>query len=186
METDDIFLMVARVLYDKGYQEYVDAAAIVKQKYPNVGIELLGATDFSSPMGVPKSVLEKDIADGKITYLGVTNDVPSYLRRENVVVVIVSSYREGLNRALMEACAMGKPIITTDIPGCKETVDEGVNGFLVPVKNASALANAMIKYIELSDNEKEKMKQASHQKAIKQFDVKYVLEQYDKIIDEIL
>ena len=185
METDDIFLMVARVLYDKGYQEYVDAAAIVKQKYPNVSIELLGATDFSSPMGVPKSVLEKDIADGKITYLGVTNDVPSYLKRKNVIIVL-SSYHEGMSRSLMEALAMSKPIITTNIPGCKEMVDEGVNGFLVPVKNASALANAMIKYIELSDEEKEKMKHASYQKAVKQFDVKHVLEQYDKIIDEIL
>lgn len=183
---DDIFLMVARVLYDKGYQEYVNAAAVVKQKYPDIKVELLGAMDENSPMGVPKSVLDQDVADGKITYLGVTNDVPSYLRREKVVVVIVSSYREGLNRALMEACAMGKPIITTDIPGCKETVDEGINGFLVPIKNASALADAMIKYIELSDEEKEKMKRASYQKAVKQFDVKHVLEQYDKIIEEIL
>lgn len=177
--------MVARVLYDKGYKEYVDAATIVKEKYPNVSIELLGATDFSSPMGVPKSVLEKDIADGKITYLGVTNDVPSYLKRKNVIIVL-SSYHEGMSRSLMEALAMSKPIITTNIPGCKEMVDEGVNGFLVPVKNASALADAMIKYIELSDEEKEKMKRASYQKAVKQFDVKHVLEQYDKIIEEIL
>lgn len=177
--------MVARVLYDKGYQEYVDAAAIVKAKYPNVELELLGATDFLSPMGVPKSVLEKDVADGKINYLGVTNDVPLYLKRKKVVVV-VSSYHEGMNRALMEALAMGKPVITTNIPGCKEMVDEGINGFLVPKKDSSALAKAMIRYIELSDADKEKMEHASYKKAVEQFDVKHVLKRYDEIIEEMI
>ncbi len=185
MKHDDIFLMVARVLYDKGYQEYVDAASIIRQKYPNVSIELLGATDFSSPMGVPKTVLEKDVADGKLNYLGVTNDVPSYLKRKKVVVV-VSSYHEGMNRALMEALAMGKPIITTNIPGCKEMVDEGVNGFLVPPKDSISLAQAMEKYINLSDEEKDKMKRASYQKAVEQFDVKHVLKRYDEIIEEMI
>ena len=177
--------MVARVLYDKGYKEYVDAAEIVKKKYPNIAVELLGPIDEISPMGVPKYVVDKDIADGKISYLGITNDVPSFLKRQNVVVVLVS-HHEGFSRTLMEACAMGKPIITTNIPGCKETVEDGINGFLVPMKDAKALAQAMIKYIELPEEKKEQMKRASHRKAIEHFDVNHALQQYDKIIDELL
>jgi len=182
---DDIFLMIARILYDKGYQEFVDAAYIVKKKYPNIRFELLGELDESSPMGVSKTILDKDVASGKIEYLGVTNDVPSFLRRENVVVVLVSSYLEGLNRGLMEACAMGKPIITSDIPGCKEVVDDSINGFIVPAKNSELLANAMIKYIELPLEDKERMKRASYEKAVRQFDVKHIIKQYDNIIEEI-
>lgn len=180
------FLMVARVLYDKGYQEYVDAAEIVKAKYPNTKIELLGPLDEISPMGVPREVVENDTKSGKISYLGSTNDVPSYLRQNGVVVVVVSSYNEGLNRSLMEACAMARPIITTNIPGCQETVDDGISGYLVPVKDSKSLAETMIKFIELSREQKEQMAEASYAKALKNFDLESVLKKYDNIIDEII
>lgn len=180
------FLMVARVLYDKGYQEYVDAAEIVKKQYPNVDIELLGPLDETSPMGVPKSVVEQDVKANKIKYLGVTNDVPSYLKRDGVVVVVVSSYHEGLNRSLMEACAMARPVITTNIAGCKETVEQGINGYIVIPKDKQSLAEAMIRFIELPQKEKQEMAENSYRKAVQCFDVKIVLKQYDKIISELI
>lgn len=180
------FLMVARVLYDKGYAEFVEAAAMVKKQFPEISAEILGPMDESSPMGVPRSVVERDVADGKITYLGFTDDVPSYVRRDSVVVVVVSSYHEGLNRSLMEACAMGRPVITTDIPGCREIVEDGGNGFLVPVKNSTALAEAMIRFICLTNEEKIMMAEASYQRACGRFGLDAVLASYEKIIDEVL
>ena len=176
--------MVARVLYDKGYSEYVEAASIVKHKYPNIQFELLGPIDESNPMGVPKHIIDKDVLDGKINYLGVTSDVASYLGLDGIVVV-ASSYNEGLNHSLMEACAMGCPIITTNIPGCYETVEDGVNGYLLQSKEAQSLAEKMLKFIELSHIEKQKMSKASYQKAIKEFNVENVIEQYEKIVNNL-
>jgi glycosyltransferase involved in cell wall biosynthesis len=179
------FLMVARILYDKGYDEFVKAAGIVKSKYPDAKFKLLGPLDVVSPMGVPKDIVNKDVDDGLIEYMGITNDVQSIMGHPNVVSVL-PSYHEGLSRSLMEACAMGKPIITTNIPGCKETVDNGVNGFLVAVKRADSLAEAMIKFIELPRDKKIAMSEASYKKALKEFDVNNVLTRYQNIVDELL
>ena len=180
------FLMIARILYDKGYTEFVEASKLVKKKYPNVVCELLGPFDEVSPMGVPKSIVEQDVKDGIINYLGVTNDVPSIVKRPGVVVVLVSSYHEGLNRALMEGCAMARPLITTNIPGCREIVDEGINGFLVPKKNAKALADAMINFLELPEEQKNAMAEASYKKAVKTFSLDNVLKKYDNILNTLL
>lgn len=179
---DTKFLMVARVLYDKGYAEYVEAAKIVKKKYPEIVFELVGPLDVESPMGVPYEVLKQDEASGAFKYLGVLNDIPSKLG-EGGIVIVLPSYHEGLSMSLIEACSMGRPIITTDIPGCRETVDNGVNGYLVPVRNVEELAVSMIKFVELSQLEKHRMSQESRKKAERTFDVKYVLDIYDKIIN---
>lgn len=179
------FLMVARILYDKGYDEYVQAARIVKSKYPDAKFKLLGPLDVVSPMGVPREVVNKDVATGLIEYMGMTNDVQSVMGHPNIVSVL-PSYHEGLSRSLMEACAMGKPIITTNIPGCRETVDDEVNGFLVAVREADSLAEAMIRFIELPKEKKIAMAEASHRKAIKEFDVNNVLVKYQNIVDELL
>lgn len=178
------FLMIARVLYDKGYSEFVEASSLVKQKYPNAAFELLGPFDEKSPMGVPKTIVEQDVKTEKINYLGVTDNVPEIVKRSGVVVVL-PSYHEGLNRTLMEACAMARPIITSDIPGCKEAVDENVNGFLVPKKNAKALAEAMIRFIELPEQQKIDMAEASYQKAVKSFSHLDVLKKYDAILSKL-
>ncbi|EKU91880.1 hypothetical protein HMPREF9447_00866 [Bacteroides oleiciplenus YIT 12058] len=180
------FLMIARVLYDKGYSEYVEAAKIVKRKYPNIDIELLGPLATDSPMGVPEEIVRNDHKNGFIKYLGVTNDVPSYVLRDGVIVVVVSKYLEGLNRVLMEACSMGRPIITTTNPGCQETVEDGVNGFLISPGDHLALAEAMMKFIELPQNKKRKMSEASRIKAKEVFDVKIVLEHYKLITKDIV
>lgn len=178
------FLMIARVLYDKGYSEYVEAARIVRRKYPDIGIYLLGPMDEVSPMGVSKEILDTDVESGAISYLGVSNNVPSELSKPGTVIVL-PSYHEGLSMSLIEACASGRPIITTDISGCRETVDDGENGFLVPVKNSDVLADAMLRFVELSADKKREMSRKSREKAEKTFDVKYVQDAYDDVIGEL-
>lgn len=172
------FLMVARVLYDKGYNEYVEAAKIVKEKYPDIEIELLGPLAPNSKMGVPEKQVMADNDAGYIKYLGRTNDVPSYVLRDGTVMVLPSKYLEGLNRSLMEACSMGRPIITTDIPGCRETVEDGVSGFLVPKGDAKALAEAMIKIIEMPKEKKIAMSEAARKRAETLFDEENVIKVY--------
>lgn len=174
-----VFLMVGRVLYDKGYREYVQAAKIVKQQYPDVRCQLLGMLDKTYPAHVDEEELKRDVEEGTIEYLASTNDVMQYLGRSGVVVVL-PSYFEGLSRSLMEACAVGRPIIATDIPGCRETVDEGKNGFLVKVKDSSSLAEGMLRYLSLSDAEKQAFSRHSRKKAEETFDVRQVIKEYEK------
>lgn len=174
-----VFLMVGRVLYDKGYREYVQAAKIVKQQYPDVRCQLLGMLDETYPAHVDEEELKRDVEEGTIEYLASTNDVMQYLGHSGVVVVL-PSYFEGLSRSLMEACAVGRPIIATDIPGCRETVDEGKNGFLVKVKDSSSLAEGMLRYLSLSDAEKQAFSRHSRKKAEETFDVRQVIKEYEK------
>ena len=178
------FLMVGRVLYDKGYKEFVKAARIVKLRHPEVSFELLGPVDEESPMRVSREVFEKDMAEGTITYLGVTDDVPTVVGRDGVVLV-VASYHEGLNRSLMEACAMGRPAIASNIPGCRELVEEGGNGFLVEPKSPEQLVAAMERFISLSREQKIAMGEVSYRKAIEQFDVRITLRKYDEILSSL-
>ncbi|MDE6334946.1 MAG: glycosyltransferase family 4 protein [Muribaculaceae bacterium] len=180
------FLMIARVLYSKGYQEYVEAARIVKSKYPEVEFELLGSIDHTSPARVPQEIIERDSKNGDIKYLGTTSDVPSFVLRDGVVLAIPSKYLEGLNRSLMEGAAMGRPIITTDNPGCRETVNDGINGFLVPASDSKTLAEAMIRFIELPADKKVEMAEASHRKAERDFNVSHVIDTYKRLVKELI
>lgn len=148
-------------------------------------IELLGPLATDSPMGVPENVVKSDNDNGIISYLGETDDVQKFVLRDGVVIVVASKYLEGLNRSLMEACAMGRPIITTSNPGCRETVDDGVNGYIVSPGNAQELADAMIRFIELPTNEKISMAEASHIKAEHLFNVDKVIESYRDAIKRI-
>lgn len=175
------FLMISRVMYDKGYSEFVGAAEIIKRQYPEVSFELLGPLD-SSPTMVPEDVIRKDEANGIIKYLGVSNDVPGFIGRDNVVIVLPSNYGEGLNRSLMEACSIGRAVITTTIPGCKEIVEDGINGYLVPPKNIQALAEAMNKYLSLSVEERKQMSLNSRLIAEQRFDVRDVIHTYEVVV----
>ena len=176
------FLMVSRVLYDKGYSEYINAARIVKKRYPDVHFELLGPLAYDSPMGVPKDVFEKDQEEGIVSYLGVVPVVDDIVSKENTVMVVPSKYGEGLNRSLMEACAIGRPIITTDIPGCMETVEDGGNGYLVRPGNVQSLVSAMERFLGLSEQEKRTMAKHSHEIAEDRFDIRKVIKTYDELL----
>lgn len=177
------FLMIAWVLYDKGYREFIEAARMVGNRHPNVDFELLGSLDEKNPAGVPHEIVERDTKDGRIRYLGVSDNVPAVLGRDGVVSVL-ASFHEGLSRSLMEALAMGRPIITTDIPGCREMVEEGLNGYLVKPRNVEALADAMERFIALPLENKIAMGKASHRKAVEEYDIQFVIHCYDRILRE--
>lgn len=179
------FIMIARLLYDKGYSEFVKAAEIVKEEYPDINFEILGPLAIDSPMGVPVPVLEKDVKSGNINYIGVTSDVPKYLA-DNVVVVIPSKYPEGLNRSLMEACAMGCPCISSNTAGCKETIDHGENGYLVPVGDIENLVESIKDMIRKSPEERQLMSRKSYEKAKSIFDINNVIKIYDQIIELVI
>ena len=139
------FLLIARLLGDKGVREYAQAAALVKERYPEVSFRLVGWVD-DNPDAIDQAELDAWIAAGIIEFLGKLPDVRPAITDSSVYVL--PSYREGTPRTVLEAMAMGRPVITTDAPGCRETVVDGDNGFLVPVKDVQALADAMIKMID--------------------------------------
>lgn len=173
------FLMIARVLYDKGYSEYVSATKIIHEKFPEAEFQLLGKIDEVYPFHVPGNVVHEDDKNGHIKYLGVSSNVQPII--DNADCIVLPSYHEGLSRVLIEALAMGKPIITTDIPGCKETVEEGKNGFLVAPRNAEDLAKAFTRFLELTDSKRKEMGLYSRKKAEKEFDIKHVIAVYRRI-----
>lgn len=139
------FLLIARLLKEKGIVEYVEAARMVKEKYPQAVFKMIGWPLPGDPAAIEPELVEKWKKEGIVEILGETDDVRPYIAGASVYVL--PSYREGTPRTVLEAMAMGRPVITTDAPGCRETVTEGVNGFLVPVKDAGALAEVMEKFI---------------------------------------
>lgn len=165
-----IFLMIARIIEEKGVKEYINAARAIKKQYPNAKIQLLGQYDLN-PTALKEEDLKPYIEDESIEYLGTTKDVRPYI--EQSTIYVLPSYREGTPRSVLEAMAMGRPILTTDAPGCKETVKEGINGFMVPIKDTQALVDKMIWFIE-NINQVQEMGQASYQYCKERYDVNKV------------
>mgnify|MGYP001010536850 CR=1 FL=1 len=137
---EPVVLMTARLLWSKGIREFLEAIKLVKQKYPELEVLLVGGLDHNDE-ALKKEELDKCIREYDIEYCGYAQDVRPYLKRCSIYVL--PSYHEGLPRSVLEAMALGRPIVTTDVPGCRETVDEGINGFLVPAKNSIALAEKL-------------------------------------------
>lgn len=140
-----IFLMIARLLGDKGVREYVMAAALIRSNRPDARFRLAGWID-ENPDAIRQEELDRWIADGTIDYLGKLDDVRPAIASS--AVYVLPSYREGTPRTVLEAMSMGRAIITTDTPGCRETVIDGENGYLVPIRTVDALANAMKRFID--------------------------------------
>lgn len=181
---DFVFLLVARLLWDKGVGEYVEAARKVRQKHPAAEFHLLGFVDVQSPSAIPRAQVERWVEEGVIRYLGSTDDVLPCLSNADCVV-LPSFYREGVPRALLEAAAMAKPIITTDAPGCRDTVDDGVTGFLCRPRNADDLAEKMLRMIEMDRDHLKAMGQRGHEKMVREFDERIVIGRYLDAIGEI-
>lgn len=166
------FLLIARLLKDKGLIEYIEAARIIKSRYPETEFHLVGYID-ENPAAITQSRLDEWVESGVVNYWGRLNDVRPAIAASSVYVL--PSYREGTSRSVLEAMAMGRPIITTDAPGCRETVVDSRNGFLVPIKTVNELANAMEQFIkdpELIRN----MGKASRKLTEERFDVNKVNE----------
>ncbi len=173
------FLLIARLLGEKGIREYCQAAQIVKNKYPNASFMLVGPED-SSPDGIKIGEIEYWVNLGVIDYKGGTDDVRPYIGQSNIFVL--PSYHEGIPRTVLEAMAMGRPILTTNVPGCRETVVNGENGWLVEKMDSKALAGRMEWFIENPDV-LQAMGNRSHELAKEKFDVHKVNERILEIMD---
>ena len=175
------FIFVARLLREKGIFEYLKAAEIVKTKYPSVIFKVIGSFDTENPGALKKEELDKYIQKGFITYPGFVNNVNQWIT-ESSVFVLPSYYREGVPRSTQEAMAIGRAVITTDVPGCRETVVNGKNGFLIPKWDVKALVQAMEYFIE-NPTEISRMGMESYQIALEKFDGEKVNEKLLKIIE---
>jgi len=142
------FLLIARLLGDKGIREFAKAAKIVKQQYPHAKFQLLGPYD-SSPDKISALEIAQWQSEGYVEYLGETSNVKPFI--EACHIYTLPSYHEGLPRTVLEAMSIGRPILTTDAPGCRDTVVDGGNGWLVPLRNVDALASRMMWFIENPD-----------------------------------
>ena len=186
LENNDqiVFLLVARLIWEKGVAQFVDAARSLKQKYPGVRFQILGKDPEEGTGGVTYVDLESWSSEGVIEYLGVTDNVPDVLTRVDCVV-LPSYYREGVPRSLIEAAAMGRPCITTNTPGCRDVVKEGENGWLCVPRDAHDLAEKISMFINAAPEKKHQMSLASHRIAVEQFDEQVIIQKYLKEINDI-
>jgi len=176
-----VFIFIARLLYDKGLVEYIEAIKILQKEHVDAKFQVLGFTDFESKLGVTKHELDEWTSHGYIEYLGHTEDVIPYINHADCVVL--PSYREGTPKTLIEALALSKPIITTNVPGCKETVVDGVNGFMCKVKNSQDLADKMYSMLQKDEKDLNRMGQNGRKFAEIKFDEKIVIKKYLEIIN---
>jgi len=181
-----IFLFIGRLIKDKGIFEFVEAARIVKKKYPRILFNVIGPfwhQNLKSNL-ISKNELQNWIIEGIIDYEGEKKDIRKYIARADCIVL--PSYREGTSNILLEAASMERPIITTNTTGCKETVEDGVTGLLCNVKDSNDLAEKMEKMYHLSSEERHLMGKKGRQKMINEFDKKIVVNKYLAAIDDVL
>ncbi len=177
------FLLVSRLIYDKGIAEYVEAIKILKRYGVEARFQLLGAKDPYHKSGIPLKKIERWVKDGWIEYLGKSDNVISYMNAADCVVL--PSYREGSPRSLMEAASLQKPIITTNVAGCNQVVEDNYNGFLCELQNEEDLAVKMDRMIRLSDSERQQMGINGRRKMEREFSDTIVIKKYLKAIGSI-
>lgn len=172
------FLYIARLQRDKGTGEYFEAAEAVKEKYPHTEFQVLGWKE-----GDYEGRLDELVKDGVINYLGTTSDVRPFLKE--IHCTIMPSYHEGMSNVNLESAANGRPVITTNVPGCRETVDDGVTGFYCEAKSAVSLIAAIERFIALSWEQKKMMGDKGREKVEKEFDRQIVVKAYLDAISRI-
>lgn len=170
------FLLIARMLHDKGVLEYVQAAQLLRQHWPQVEFCLLGFLDVQNPAAITRLEMDDWVDKGVVKYLGTSDDVRKDIETANCVVL--PSYREGTPRTLLEAAAMARPIITTDAVGCREVVDDGINGYLCNVRDADDLAKKMEQMLALSPEQRKAMGLRGRAKMEAEFDEQIVINRY--------
>jgi len=178
------FLLISRILWDKGIKEYVEAARYLKSKYNNISFNLLGPIEKESKSEISLSQINSWKNEGIVNYLGFVDDVRPYIIKSHCIVL--PSYREGTPKSLLEAAAMARPVIATNVVGCKEVVKDGQNGFLCKNKDFISLAETMEKFILLSFDEKKKMGLMGRKKVVKEFDERIVINNYIETIKKII
>jgi len=181
------FLLIARMLWDKGVGEYVEAARVLRRAHPQletaVEFNLLGFLDVKNPAAISRDQMNAWVDEGVVKYLGSTDDPRPFIADADCVVL--PSYREGTPRSLLEAAAMARPIVTTDVEGCREVVDDGINGLLCQVRSGEDLAKKMSQMLSLSDEEREQMGRAGRAKMERQFDEQIVIDRYLSVLERV-
>jgi glycosyltransferase involved in cell wall biosynthesis len=174
------FTFIGRLLYDKGIQEYIRAARIVKEEYPAIRFSIVGEIDRDNPSAIREEDVLRWVKDETVEYHGATQDVRPFIVSSDCIVL--PSYREGMSRVIMEAMAMERPVITTDTAGCREAVEHGRNGYLVPVGDPESLAKAMISFAQLPQAERWQMGKQGRAMAEEMFDENEIAEKIYQII----
>jgi glycosyltransferase involved in cell wall biosynthesis len=178
------FLLLGRMLWDKGIGEYVAAARLVRREIPDVRFHLLGFADPDNRTAIDPTTMAAWVDEGIVEFLGASDDVRTHIAAADCVVL--PSYREGTPRSLLEAAAMGKPLIATDVPGCREVVDHGRNGYLCAARSAGELAARMLEMARESTERRLAMGRASRRKVELQFDERIVARRYLGAIEAAL
>ena len=170
------FLFIGRLLRDKGVVEFVEAARMLRADSPEARFQLLGALDEGNRTGIGQAEVDGWVADGIVEQLGTTDDVRPFIAAATAVVL--PSYREGLPRSLLEAAAMARPLIASDVPGCRDVVEDGVNGFLSEVRNPGSLAAAMRRLLQLPRPQQIAMGEAGRKRVQERFSEAFVVRAY--------
>ncbi|MBX7535472.1 glycosyltransferase family 4 protein [Qipengyuania sp. GH1] len=175
------YLMISRLLRDKGVIEYVEAAKLVKPYAPDIQFLILGDFDAENRTAISRHDLENWQNSGVIKHLGRASDVRGYIAQ--VDCIVLPSYREGAPRTLIEAAAMGRPIVSTDVPGCRSVVDEGKSGYLCEARSPRSLADAILRFESLDQEARARMGRAGRQKMEREFSVDKVIAAYRRVVE---
>jgi glycosyltransferase involved in cell wall biosynthesis len=170
--TPPTFVLVARMLRDKGVGEFVAAARMLRAKHPDWRFQLVGGTDAGNPSSISEAELQSWSKQGCVEWLGHRSDVRAVLQAAHVVCL--PSYREGLPKSLLEAAAVGRPMIAADVPGCREVVRDGITGLLVPPRDCAALADAMRRLGE-DASLRGRLGRAAHERALALYSIEDVI-----------
>lgn len=179
------FLLIARMLWNKGVGEFVAAARILKKRGVNADFYLLGFLDVKNPAAISRAQMDEWVAEGVVCYLGVSDNVSEVIAQADCVV-LPSFYREGTPRALLEAAAMGRPLVTTDSVGCRDVVDDGVNGYLCRPRDAIDLADKMARIVDMEPYQREAMGLKGRAKVKGQYSEHIVVNKYIESIRSIV
>lgn len=179
------FLLIARMLWDKGVGEFVSAARTVRAHDPSVRFQLLGFLDVVNPSAIPKATVDEWVREGIVEYLGPTDDIRPHVAAADCVV-LPSFYREGVPRSLLEAAAMGRPLITTDATGCRDTVDHGETGYLCRPRDANDLAEKILTFLHLPSETRQRMGALGRMKMEREFDEQVVIKRYIEVVGQVI
>jgi glycosyltransferase involved in cell wall biosynthesis len=177
------FLFIGRILVDKGIREFYVAAKNIKLKFPNIKFSVVGYLNANNPMAIEEQEFMEWVNEGVIHFHGATDDVKPFIK--NASCIVLPSYREGLATVLLEGAAMGRPLIASNIAGCKEVIDNNKTGYLVTVKDANDLQQKMLQFAALSNSDKIKMGRLGKEKMETEFSLKIIFNNYLKVIDEL-
>jgi glycosyltransferase involved in cell wall biosynthesis len=179
------FLLVARMLRDKGIGEYVGAARTLQRSRPGMArFLLLGFLDAGNPSAISADEMARWVADGSVEYLGPSDDIRPHMAAADCAV-LPSYYREGVPRSLLEAAAMGRPVITTDSVGCRDAVEDGVTGFLCRPRDVADLTRNIERFIDMPPTARVAMGRQARARMEREFDERLVIHQYLKVVDGV-